>query len=192
MTVKPLQPATTALVLVDLQRGIIGMGAQPHEAADVVANSMRLAEKFRELGSPVFLTHVVASPDGADRLRPDADEAMQMRDVPADFSVIVPELGPKAGDIVIDKRQWGAFFGTPLDLQLRRRGIRTIVLGGISTNYGVESTARDAYERSYDLVFAEDAMSARSAEDHQFAVARIFPRIGRVGSTDDVLVALQG
>ena len=168
------------------------MGSQPRPAGEVVANASRLAEDFRALGAPVFLVHVVASPDGADRLRTDVDEVMHRRDVAADFSEIVPELGPRPGDIVIDKRQWGAFYGTSLDLQLRRRGIRTVVLGGISTNYGVESTARDAYERAFNVVFVSDAMSSRSAADHEFALTRIFPRIGRVGSTGEVLAALGG
>jgi nicotinamidase-related amidase len=190
VTITHLEPATTALVLIDLQRGITAMEAQPHSAADVIANAARLAERFRELGLPVFVVHVVSSPDGADRLHPDADEALPMRAVPPGFSDIVPEIGPAPDDIVIAKRQWGAFFGTPLDLQLRRRGIRTIVLGGIVTNMGVESTARDAYERSYNIVFAEDAMSARSTADHEFALTRIFPRIGRVAPTDEVLGAL--
>jgi nicotinamidase-related amidase len=190
MAITRLEPATTALVLIDLQRGITAMEAHPHSSAEVVANAARLAERFRALGSPVFVVHVVMSPDGADRLHPDADEAPPMREVPPQFSEIVPEIGPATGDIVIDKRQWGAFFGTPLDLQLRRRGIRTIVLGGIVTNMGVESTARDAYERSYNIVFAEDAMSARTAADHEFALTRIFPRIGRVASTAEVLAAL--
>ena len=118
------------------------------------------------------------------------DEPQPMRQLPADFSEIVAELGPKDGDIVVTKRQWGAFYGTDLDLQLRRRGITTIVLGGIATNYGVESTARDAYERGYQLVLVEDAMSARSASDHAFAFDRIFPRIGRVCRTADVIAAL--
>ncbi len=77
-------------------------------------------------------------------------------------------------------------------IQLRRRGVRTIVLGGISTNYGVESTARDAWERNYNVVFVEDAMSARSAEDHAGSLTRVFPRIGRVSSTAEVLAALRG
>jgi nicotinamidase-related amidase len=190
MTITRLEPGTTALVLIDLQRGITAMEAHPHSAAEVIANAARLAERFRGLASPVFIVHVVMSPDGADRLHPDADDALQMREIPPEFSVIVPEIGPVEGDIVIGKRQWGAFFGTPLDLQLRRRGIRTLVLGGIVTNMGVESTARDAYERSYNLVFAEDAMSARTTADHEFALTRIFPRIGRVASTDEVLAAL--
>jgi nicotinamidase-related amidase len=110
--------------------------------------------------------------------------------VPPDFSQIVPELGPLEGDLVVTKRQWGAFYGTELDLELRRRGIRTIVLGGIATNFGVESTARDAYERGYELVFAEDAMAGPTAEAHQFAVTTIFPRIGLVRSSAEVLAAL--
>ena len=80
--------------------------------------------------------------------------------------------------------------GAGLDLQLRRRGIRTIVIGGIATNFGVESTARDAYERGYEQIFAEDAMTSVNAEAHRFAVSTIFPRIGRVRSTDDILRAL--
>ena len=97
--------------------------------------------------------------------------------MPADWSEIVPEIGPRSGDIVITKRQWGAFYGTALDLQLRRRGIRTLVFGGIATNFGVESTARDAYERGFEQVFVEDAMSGLTAEAHQFAITTIFPRI---------------
>jgi nicotinamidase-related amidase len=99
-------------------------------------------------------------------------------------------VGPKPGDIVVTKRQWGAFYGTDLELHLRRRGIKTIVIGGISTNFGVESTARDAWERAFAMVFVEDAMAAMSAEAHTFAVTNIFPRLGLVRSTPDVLQAL--
>ena len=88
------------------------------------------------------------------------------------------------------KRQWGAFYGTDLDLQLRRRGVKTIVLCGIATNFGVESTARDAWERNYEIIFAEDAMSSMEAESHHFAITRIFPRLGRVRSTEQVLAEL--
>jgi nicotinamidase-related amidase len=190
MPVTHLDPKSTVLVLIDLQRGIVAMPAAPHSSANVIANAARLAQHFRSLGALVVLVHVQTSADGGDRLSPAIDEPMQARQVPPDFSQIVAELATSDRDVIIAKKQWGAFYGTDLDLQLRRRGMRTIVLGGISTNYGVESTARDAYERGYDLVFAEDAMSARSAEDHAFPVARVFPRIGRVASTDGVLEAL--
>jgi nicotinamidase-related amidase len=89
------------------------------------------------------------------------------------------------------KRQWGAFYGTDLDLQLRRRGLTSIVLCGIATEGGVESTARDAYERGYEMVFAADAMSGLNAESHANAVERIFPRIGWVRSTEQIIAALR-
>jgi nicotinamidase-related amidase len=108
-----------------------------------------------------------------------------------DRSEFLPELDRQPGDIVIFKRQWGAFYGTDLDLQLRRRGLATIVLCGIATEFGVESTARDAYERGYEQVFAGDAMTGRSAESHANAVERIFPRMGRVRRTEEIIAALQ-
>ena len=190
MPVAQLDPSKTALVLIDLQRGIIAFPAEPRATAQVIANAVRLADSFRAAGAAVVLVHVAIGADGGDRLRAQVDEPQPMRQLPTDFAEIVAELGPKEGDVVVAKRQWGAFYGTDLDLQLRRRGITTIVLGGIATNYGVESTARDGYERGYQLVLVEDAMSARSASDHAFAFDRIFPRIGRVCRTADVIAAL--
>jgi nicotinamidase-related amidase len=95
------------------------------------------------------------------------------------------------GDLVVTKRQWGAFYATDLDQQLRRRSIRTIVLGGIATNFGVESTARAAFDRGYELVFAENAMSSISAEAHHFSVNNIFPLMGRVRSVEEIVTAWQ-
>jgi nicotinamidase-related amidase len=112
--------------------------------------------------------------------------------LPPDWSELIPELDRQPSDIVILKRQWGAFYGTDLDLQLRRRGLGTIVLCGISTEFGVESTARDAYERGYELIFAEDAMTGSTAESHANSVGHIFPRMGRVRSTEEILTALKG
>jgi nicotinamidase-related amidase len=183
-------PSKTALVLIDLQRGITAFPAEPHSTAAVIANAALLAAAFRAAGAPVVLVRVATSPDGRDRLHSPVDELQVRRQMPPDFAEIVAELGPREGDIVVTKRQWGAFYGTDLDLQLRRRGITTVVLGGIATNYGVESTARDGYERAYELVLVEDAMSARSAADHAFACERIFPRLGRLCCTVEVLAAL--
>ncbi len=104
--------------------------------------------------------------------------------------VYPPALGKQDSDIEVTKRQWGAFYGTDLELQLRRRGIDTIILCGISTNIGVESTARNARELGFSLVIAEDACSAASAEQHQGSMTHIFPRIARVRSTEDILAAL--
>ena len=186
-----LDPRATALVLIDLQRGIAARQTAPHAAGDVIANAARLAAQCREAGVLVVLVRVAFAADGRDRLAPRADEAGWGSQKPApDFSELVPELGRQESDLVVTKRQWGAFYGTELDLELRRRGIRTIVLGGIATNFGVESTARSAYERGYEQVFVEDAMAGMTAEAHAFAVKTIFPRIGRVRSTAEVLAAL--
>jgi nicotinamidase-related amidase len=185
-----LDPRRTALVLIDLQKGIVARQTAPRPAAQVVACARRLVDRCRAVGATVVLVHVAYAKDGRDRLAPGADAPMPAGPLPPDFTEIVPELGPREGDVVITKRNWGAFYGTDLELQLRRRGIRTLVIGGISTNFGVESTARDAFERAYELVLVEDAMAGMSAEAHRFAVTEIFPRFGRVRSTEQVLAAL--
>ena len=124
-----LEKPATALVVIDLQKGVVGMPTEPYSAKTVVANAARLADAFRKSGMSVFLIRVTPSADGKDGLKPIADNALQWNQPrPADWSDIVPELGPAPGDLVITKRQWGAFHGTELDLQLRRRGIHTIVL----------------------------------------------------------------
>ena len=188
-----IQPSSTALVVIDLQRGIVGTSAAPTDPADVVDRTARIAEALRATGGTVVLVHVVRSPDGKDGLRPitDAPPPGAGRPVPPDWTEFVDELRPQPGDIVILKRQWGAFYGTDLDLQLRRRGIDTIILCGIATPMGVESTARDAYERGYQQIFVEDAMSARDAADHRHSVEAVFPRLGRVRTTDQVLAAFE-
>jgi nicotinamidase-related amidase len=190
MTDLTLDPRTTALVVIDLQRGIVAREVAPHGSRDVIQRSARLADAVRGSGGFVVLVRVAYAADDADRLRPPVDAPMAGGALPRDWSDIVPEMGPRDGDLVVTKHQWGAFYGTELDLQLRRRGIRTLLLCGISTNFGVESTARDGWERGYGLVFIEDAMAAMSAEAHAFATGMIFPRIGRVRSTADVLTAL--
>jgi nicotinamidase-related amidase len=186
-----LDAASTALVVIDLQKGIMARPCEPHRAAEVLERAVRLADALRARGGFIVLVRVAFSPDFRDALRPVSDEPGWARGVvpPADFADLAPELGPRPQDHVVTKRQWGAFHGTDLDLQLRRRGIATIVLCGISTCFGVESTARGAYERGYQQVFAEDAMSALGAADHQHTVTRIFPRLGRVRSTAEILTA---
>jgi nicotinamidase-related amidase len=184
-----LDPSKTALVLIDLQQGIIGMPVGPHSATDVLGRATTLAERFRKVNAPVVLVRVSFGPGGIDALKQPTDTQPNFTR-PAGWDQLSPALGNDERDIRITKHQWGAFYGTELDLQLRRRGVQTIVIGGISTNFGVESTARDAYERSYALVFVEDAMAAMSAEAHAFAVTTIFPRLGRVRSTQAVLDAL--
>jgi nicotinamidase-related amidase len=176
----------TAIVVIDLQKGIVSRpGIAPHLADVVVSNASKLVEIFRENKMPVFLVHV--SPTNETALKPVSDKPMSMRDLPKDWAQFVPSMTPKSTDIVITKQQWGAFYGTDLDLQLRRRGINTIVLCGIATNIGVESTARFAYEYGYNQIFVEDAMATWSANDHNTTVNSIFKTLGRVRSTNEIL-----
>jgi nicotinamidase-related amidase len=187
-----LDPRTTALVLIDLQLGIAPFAGGPRPAAEVYERAGRLAARFRQLHAPVALVRVGFAPDFADALKPPVDAQHSLGKLPDNWWDYAPELAATDSDIHIVKRQWGAFYGTELELQLRRRGIQTLVLGGISTNIGVESTARFAYELGFSQVLVEDAMSSSDGEMHKFAVERIFPRLGRVRSTEQVLAMLEG
>ena len=183
-----LDPKRSALVLIDLQQGIAGMPLGPRSGEEVVETAKALAARFREAGAPVALVHVGREPGSVDWPSRNVDRPMQLPPggLPPEWTEFVPGL-VQEGDIRIHKRQWGAFTGTALDTLLRRRGVSTIVLGGIATNFGVESTARHAWELGYDLIIVEDATSSRSAELHDFAIANIFPQIARIRSSDKVV-----
>ena len=189
---KPLNidKTKTAIVVIDLQKGITSRETQPYSAKTVIENTAQLLKVFRKNNMPVFLVRVASSPDQKDRLNVITDTTWTGGQMPADWSELVPELSAQATDFVITKKQWGAFYGTELDLQLRRRKIDTIVLCGIATCMGVESTARFAYEYGYNQIFAEDAMSSMSKEEHEHTVTKIFPRIGLVRTTKEILEVL--
>jgi nicotinamidase-related amidase len=177
----PLDPTTTALVLIDLQKGVLGMPLAPRSGPDVAQVGRDLAARFRHAGALVVLVNVSFAADGGDRLRQPVDRppSLPPGGLPAGWSELVDGLaGPT--DLLITKHQWGAFYGTALDLNLRRRGVRTVVLGGVATNMGVESTARQAWEHGYEVVLVEDATTSRTAEMHTFAIGQIFPLISRV------------
>lgn len=177
----------TAVVVIDLQKGIVAMPTEPYPAKQVIENSVKIIEAARENELPVFLVHVTPSADGKDGLKPVVESNFNFGKRPDDWAEYIPELNIQPTDFLITKRQWGAFYGTELDLQLRRRGIDTIILCGISTNMGVESTARFAFEYGFNQIFAEDAMAARSAEMHNYPVKNTFPRLGLVMKTEDLL-----
>ena len=184
-----INKAKTALVVIDLQKGITSFPAKPYSAQQVITNSAKLVGAFRKHGMPVFLVHVQGTPETM--LNVKSDETFpRPASMPPDWSEFVDELSPASSDIVITKRQWGAFYGTELDLQLRRRHMDTIVLCGIATDYGVESTARFAYEYGYQQIFAEDAMTSMSEEQHNAAVNFVLKRIGRVRKTKEILEML--
>lgn len=171
-----------ALVVIDLQKGIAAMPAA-HPAAEIIDRAARLARAFRERGLPVVLVNVAGRAPG----RTDAKFAFSP---PPDWTEFVPELDRQPSDYTVTKQQIGAFQGTALDQILRRRGVNQIFLAGISTSMGVEATARDAYDRGYNVVLVVDAMTDRDPDAHRHSVEKIFPRIGEATSADGVLALL--
>jgi nicotinamidase-related amidase len=179
----------TALVLVDLQHGMTWMlGADA--VAGTLAQAGRLAVAFRARELPVVLVRVAFSPDGGDRPVNRVTVRRPAAPPPPGWTNIAPEVNPAERDIVVTKHQTGAFHGTDLDVQLRRRGITGIVLGGIMTSLGVESTGRAAYDHGYNVAFAADAMTDPNPAAHRHSVETVFPIFGEVGSADEVLALL--
>lgn len=180
-----LNPKSTALVLIDLQQGIVGMPLKPRTGKDVLVSAAAVAQRFREAHAVVVLTRVAYAEDFADAPPQSVDQPMQRptTGLPAEWSALAPDL-MAPGDLIVTKRQWSAFHGTELDLQMRRRGIRTIVLGGIATNFGVESTARQAWEHNYDVIVLKDLCASASAELHEMALTHVFPRFCHVIRSD--------
>ncbi|MEU5059306.1 MULTISPECIES: hydrolase [unclassified Streptomyces] len=180
----------TALVVIDLQKGIVGAPTTPYTGAEVVARSVELADAFRSHGLPVVLVRVSAAADGADAV-PGRNETQGRTGArPEGWDVIVDELSGHPEDITVTKRNWGAFFGTDLDLQLRRRGITQVVMTGVATSIGVESSARAAHEHGYHVTLATDAMTDLDVEAHRNSIERIFPRLGETGTTEEIAALL--
>lgn len=179
MPLTTLDPRT-ALIVVDLQKGIVGIPTA-HPTEDVVRRSAELATAFRQHGLPVVLVNV----DGGAPGRTEAGGGS--REFPPDFAELVPELDRHPDDHLVTKRTWGAFHGTDLAPYLESEGVTQVVVTGIATTAGVESTARSAHEHGLHVTFAVDAMTDRDAGSHDHSVTRVFPRIGETGTTREVL-----
>ena len=182
-----LPTASTALILIDLQKAIVARQFAPYSFEAVLAKGKELARRFRVAKAPVVLVNVTFAPDLSDALTAPVDRPMQAPPggFPEDWSELADGLA-EASDLKVTKWQWGAFNGTDLDLQLRRRGVTIVVIGGVATNMGVESTARAAHEHGYAVVLAEDAATSLSAGMHAFAFEHIFPHLGRVAKADEI------
>jgi nicotinamidase-related amidase len=188
-----LAPRHTALVLIDLQNGILAQPLAPHDVGTVTRNGLALARRFIEKKALVVPVNVAFSDDYGDTPPKDVDQPTQLPPggLPAGWIDLIPEIAALPGTIPVTKRQWGAFFGTELDVQLRRRGITTIVLCGVSTPIGVEQTAREAWQHNYNVVIAEDSCAAIGDRDmHDYAIKKLLPRIARIRSTEEILAAL--
>lgn len=182
----------SALVLIDLQNGIAAreISPSPYTSEEVIQNASKLVNAFSEKGAFIVLVRV-STIDGKDMVRPKTDLKGTGMKYPEGWDNLVPEIADTKNAHIVTKRQWGAFYGTDLDLQLRRRGIDTIILGGISTNIGVDTTAREAYQHGYNQIFAEDAMTAVTKEEHEYVCKYIFPRIGKLRTTKEIVSSLK-
>ncbi len=175
--------AIVALVVIDLQKGIAGMPTV-HPAGEIIGRVAQLVRAFRERGLPVVLVNVAGRAPGR------TDAGFPKFSFPPDWTELVPELEQHPSDHLVTKQRWGAFLGTTLDDYLRQRGVTQIVLTGIATSIGVESTARSAYDLGYNVALVVDAMTDRDADAHRHSVGKIFPRLGETATTNDVLKLL--
>lgn len=175
----------TALIVIDLQKGILALPAA-HPTGPVVAKAAQLADGFRRHDLPVVLVTVEGGAPGR------TEQPRRTDPPPADWADIAPELGPRPGDHLVAKRTWGAFTGTGLETWLCDKGVTQVVIAGVATSIGVESTARQAHEAGFNVTLATDAMTDLRAEAHANSLERIFPRLGETGTTADILALLDG
>lgn len=179
MAVTTLDPQT-ALLVVDLQKGIVALPTV-HPAGAVLKRAGALADAFRAHGLPVVLVNVTG---GAPRR---AEQTRARAELPAGWADLVPELNQQPQDHLVTKRTWGAFTNTGLEEHLKKLGVTQVVIAGIATSIGVESTARQAYEHGFNVTLAVDAMTDMSPDAHMNSITRIFPRLGETGTTQEII-----
>lgn len=179
MSVSILDPKT-ALVVIDLQKGIAALPAVEPIAA-IADQAAALAAAFRKHGLPVVLVVAAGGPPGRK-----AYSHGNLQFAP-DFTELLPALGQQPQDHLVTKFTWGAFSGTGLEALLKAEGVTQIVLCGVATSIGVESTAREAHSLGFNVTLAVDAMTDLSAEAHANSLQRIFPRLGESGRTQEII-----
>jgi nicotinamidase-related amidase len=183
MALTTLEPKA-ALIVIDLQKGVAAAAAV-HPFDEITTQASRLAAAFRKHGLPVVLVNVTGTAPG----RTDAGRSDHIR--PADWADLLDELDAQPGDHLVTKQRWGAFHGTSLHSHLQEVGVTQVVLAGVATSIGVESTARSAAEHGYHVVLATDAMTDLDADAHRNSVERIFPKLGETATTAEVLDMLE-
>ncbi len=182
MAVTTLDPKT-ALVVIDLQKGIVAYPTV-HPIGEVVKRARSLADAFRYRGLPVVLVNVAGGAPGRTE-RPRNSESF-----PAGWTDLIPEINQQPSDVIVTKRTWGAFASTNLEDQLKARGVTQVVIVGVATGTGVESTARQAYEQGFNVTLAIDAMTDMRPEAHDYSIAQVFPRLGETGTTQEIIALL--
>lgn len=179
MSVTALDPKV-ALIVVDLQQGIVSAQFL-HPIAEVINRTLSLIEAFRQNELPVVLVNVAGRAPGR------TEQPRPHQTLSAGWTDLIPELNPQPSDILVTKRTWGAFANTDLEIRLKEEGITHVVITGVATGTGVESTARQAYEAGFNVTLAIDAMTDVRPEAHEYSLRNVFPRLGETGSTQDVL-----
>ena len=179
MTVTTLDP-TTALIVVDLQKGIVSLPAEP-PMEGVVKHIRMLADAFRGHGLPVVLVNVAGGPRGR------TEQPRGLREFPAGWTDLIPELNRQPQDHVVTKHTPGAFTNTGLEAHLKALGVTQVVIAGVATSNGVELTARQAYEFGFNVTLATDAMTDMRADAHTYSITHVFPRIGETGRTLEII-----
>jgi nicotinamidase-related amidase len=180
MPLTTLDP-TPALVVIDLQKGIVS-----GPIAHVVPNAAALARAFREYDLPVVLVNVTGRAPG----RTDANGRASHGSIgtfPAGWADIIDELEPQPGDHLVTKRRRSAFHDTGLDTLLRDLGVTQIVLAGVSTSSGVESTARSGHDHGYHVVLATDAVADPDPDSHRHSLERVFPKLGETATSAAII-----
>ena len=177
---------TSALVVIDLQKGIVPALKDVTAGATVVRHAAQLATAFRRRGLPVVLVNVTGGPSGRTDARRSGRGGGGSAAFPPEWSELIDELDLQPTDHLITKRRRNAFHDTGLDTLLRDLGVTQVVLAGISTSSGVESTARAAYDYGYHVVLATDAMGDPDAEAHRNSIERIFPKTGETATTAEI------
>jgi len=198
-----LDPARTALLFFDMLNGHVKKNDAATKAryAPVIACAVRLLEAARRAGLVVMYAAADHRPDNAtsahlvtdtdNRLRPiPSGAARELKPVVAAGTweaQVIDELKPQPQDYMIPKFRWSAFHQTYLDLALRSRQIDTLVISGGSTDVGVASTAYAARDLDYNLVIVSDACTSPEEDNHAQFMRRIFPRMARVRTAEEVV-----
>lgn len=204
-----LDPRRTCLLFFDVSAFFVnGPTLEPEgrspAAATAVQNWQRQLATARDLGMMVAYAQTENRPDGADYYRRWTDT--DLRGTPfaepgtrisigrhimgTPDAVIIDELAPREEDFVFPKPRWDPFYQTTFELTLRLRGIDMIVVNGGSAEIGITATAYGAQARDFDLVFVSDGITSNHPDCHDLLMRRVFPRIGRVRTTDQVIAML--
>ncbi|MHB8252550.1 MAG: isochorismatase family protein [Acidiferrobacter sp.] len=179
MAITALDPKT-ALVVIDLQKGVVTLPTV-HPAGEVVRHASALADAFRSHSLPVVFVNVAGGAPGR------TEQTRSIAQRPTGWADLVPELNPRPEDHLVTKHTWGAFTNTDLEAYLKRLGVTQIVIAGIATSIGVESTARHAHELGFNVTLAVDAMTDMSLDAYTNSITRIFPRLGETGTTKEIM-----